>query len=90
MQMVEGIGDDMDLASLAGSVPELEDLLEQEDDAPIIRLINAILTEAVKNQCLGRSCRNPESGWWFASGWMDCCAEVEPKRGVALLLVSRI
>ena len=49
MQMVEGIGDDMDLASLAESVPETEDLLEQEDDAPIIRLINAILTEAVKS-----------------------------------------
>ena len=50
MQMVEGIGDDMDLASLADSVPETEDLLEQEDDAPIIRLINAILTEAVKSK----------------------------------------
>ena len=32
MQMVEGIGDDMDLASLADSVPETEDLLEQEDE----------------------------------------------------------
>ena len=50
MQMVEGLGDDMDLASLANSVPETEDLLEQEDDAPIIRLINAILTEAVKSE----------------------------------------
>ena len=48
MQMVEDLGDEMDLASLADSVPESEDLLEQEDDAPIIRLINALLTEAVK------------------------------------------
>jgi general secretion pathway protein E len=48
MQMVEGLGDDMDLASLAESVPETEDLLEQEDDAPIIRLINALLSEAIK------------------------------------------
>ena len=29
-------------------MPESDDLLEQEDDAPIIRLINALLTEAVK------------------------------------------
>ena len=29
MDMVEGLGDDMDLASLADSVPETEDLLEQ-------------------------------------------------------------
>ena len=48
MQMVEGLGDDMDLASLAERLPETEDLMEQEDDAPIIRLINAILSEAVK------------------------------------------
>ena len=48
MQMVEDLGDEMDLASLADSVPESDDLLEQEDDAPIIRLINALLTEAVK------------------------------------------
>ncbi len=48
MQMVEGLGDTMDLASLADMVPETEDLMEQEDDAPIIRLINALLTEAIR------------------------------------------
>ena len=46
-QMVEDLGDELDLASLADSVPETEDLLEQEDDAPIIRLINALLAEAL-------------------------------------------
>ena len=48
MQMVEGLGDDMDLASLAELLPETEELMEQEDDAPILRLINAVLSEAVK------------------------------------------
>ena len=47
-QMVEDMGDELDLASLADSVPETEDLLEQEDDAPIIRLINALLAEAIR------------------------------------------
>jgi len=47
-QMVEDMGDELDLASLAESVPETEDLLEQEDDAPIIRLINALLAEAIR------------------------------------------
>ena len=47
-QMVEDMGDEMDLASLADSVPETEDLLEQADDAPIIRLINALLAEAIR------------------------------------------
>ena len=48
MQMVEGLGDELDLESLAERLPETEDLMEQEGDAPIIRLINAILSEAVK------------------------------------------
>src|SRR3569623_1717691 len=40
--------DNMDLSRIAQALPEPEDLLESEDDAPIIRLINALLTEAVK------------------------------------------
>src|SRR5215475_9940951 len=46
--MVADLGDDFDLKTLADELPEPEDLLESEDDAPIIRLINALLTEAVK------------------------------------------
>ena len=41
-------GDGLDLKTLADELPEAQDLLESEDDAPIIRLINALLTEAVK------------------------------------------
>ncbi len=37
-----------DLSSVAEQLPEPEDLLEADDDAPIIRLINALLTEAVR------------------------------------------
>jgi general secretion pathway protein E len=38
----------LDLNQLADALPEPQDLLESEDEAPIIRLINALLTEAVK------------------------------------------
>ncbi|KAB7623047.1 type II secretion system protein GspE [Alkalilimnicola sp. S0819] len=48
MAAMEDIGADMDLSRIADSLPEPEDLLESEDDAPIIRLINALLTEAIK------------------------------------------
>ncbi|MEM9057150.1 MAG: type II secretion system ATPase GspE [Pseudomonadota bacterium] len=48
MQMVEGFDDDSNLLMVANQLPEPSDLLESEDDAPIIRLINAVLTEAVK------------------------------------------
>jgi general secretion pathway protein E len=47
MQM-EGFDETTDLAHLALELPETADLLESEDDAPVIRLINAVLTEAVK------------------------------------------
>ncbi|MFC4726615.1 type II secretion system ATPase GspE [Coralloluteibacterium thermophilus] len=45
--MAEDIGGG-DLADIAEHLPEPQDLLESDDDAPIVRLINATLTEAVK------------------------------------------
>ncbi|MCH8930884.1 MAG: Flp pilus assembly complex ATPase component TadA, partial [Proteobacteria bacterium] len=48
MQMVGEFDEDLDLSTVAEQLPEPSDLLESEDDAPIIRLINALLTEAIK------------------------------------------
>ena len=48
MEAAEGVEESTDLAHLAQDLPEQADLLESEDDAPIIRLINAVLTQAVK------------------------------------------
>jgi len=91
MQMVEGLGDDMDLASLANSVPETEDLLEQEDDAPIIRLINAILTEAVKTDTSDVHIETFEKQLVVRFRVDGVLREiVKPKRALAPLLVSRI
>ena len=47
-QMVQDIDDSINLASLAENIPQTEDLLEQEGDAPVIRLINALLAEAIR------------------------------------------
>ncbi|TVP60271.1 MAG: type II secretion system protein GspE [Halomonadaceae bacterium] len=91
MQMVEGIGDDMDLASLADSVPETEDLMEQADDAPIIRLINAILTEAVKTSASDIHIETYERRLVIRFRVDGVLREVvQPKRALAPLLVSRI
>lgn len=91
MQMVEGLGDDMDLASLADSVPETEDLLEQEDDAPIIRLINAILTEAVKTSASDIHIETFEKQLIVRFRVDGVLREiVQPKRALAPLLISRI
>ena len=49
-QLMEGLEDDdeEDLDSLAQALSETEDLLESEDDAPIIRFLNGLLMEAIK------------------------------------------
>ena len=73
-QMVEDMGDEMDLASLAESVPETEDLLEKEDDAPIIRLINALLAEAIREGASDIHIETFERELWSGSGWTASCA----------------
>ena len=91
MGMVEGLGDEMDLASLADSVPETEDLLEQEDDAPIIRLINALLTEAVKDNASDIHIETYEKRLIVRFRVDGVLREiVQPKRALAPLLISRI
>jgi len=47
MAMMEGVGEELDLAQLAETL-EPEDLMDADDDAPIIRLINALLSESIK------------------------------------------
>lgn len=48
-QLMDDIDDSgMDLERLAQEMPQTTDLLEADDDAPIIRLINALLTQAIR------------------------------------------
>jgi general secretion pathway protein E len=47
-QLIGDIGQDIDLNQLAQELPQITDLLDVEDDAPIIRLINALLTQALR------------------------------------------
>ncbi len=46
--MVDTLGDEIDLEMLSQEVPVATDLLETEDHAPIVRLINALLSQAVR------------------------------------------
>jgi general secretion pathway protein E len=48
LQIVDDLGDNADLKELADHLPQVADLLESEDDAPIVRLINAVLSQAVR------------------------------------------
>ena len=46
--VIDGLEEETDLIKVAQEIPEPSDILESDDQAPIIKLINAILTEAVK------------------------------------------
>ena len=90
-QMVADIGDHFDLASLADSVPETEDLLDAEDDAPIVRLINAVLAEAIRESASDVHIETFEKHLQVRFRIDGVMREmVQPKRALAPLLVSRI
>ncbi|QKT03023.1 type II secretion system ATPase GspE [Ectothiorhodospiraceae bacterium 2226] len=91
MQMMEGLGEDVDLFSVAQQLGEPEDLLETEDDAPIIRLINALLTEAVKENASDIHIEPFESRLLVRFRVDGVLREVlQPPRALAPLVISRI
>jgi general secretion pathway protein E len=47
-QVADEFDADLDLTKLLQDVPAIEDLLESSDDAPVIRMINALLTQALR------------------------------------------
>lgn len=47
-QFLDDMDGGLDLERLAEEMPQTTDLLEADDDAPIIRLINALLTQAIR------------------------------------------
>ncbi len=49
-QVADDIGQDLDIARLVQELPPVEDLLDSQHDAPIIRMINALLTQAVREE----------------------------------------
>lgn len=89
--LASDLGDDLDLDSLAEAIPETEDLLEQDDDAPIIKLINAILREAIKLDASDVHIETFETRLVVRFRVDGVLREVlEPKRALAPMLVSRV
>ena len=91
MQMIEDLGDDMDLGRIIDALPETGDLLEQEGDAPIIKLINSLLTEAIKVEASDIHVETYETRLLVRFRVDGVLQEVvSPRRALAPLLVSRI
>jgi len=86
-----GLEETTDLADLAQDLPEQADLLESTDDAPIIRLINAVLTQAVKENASDIHVEPFENRLVVRFRVDGVLREVlQSRRAVAPLVVSRI
>jgi len=72
-------------------LPETEDLLEQQDDAPIIRLINALLAQAIRENASDIHIETFEQALVVRFRVDGVMREVvRPRRELASLLISRI
>ncbi len=90
-EIASNIESEADLAALTESLPEITDLLETENDAPIVKLINALLTQAVRQQAsdihLEIFERRSLVRFRVDGALHDV---VEPKRNLHAALVSRV
>jgi len=90
MTMMEGVSDELDLDQLAETI-EPEDLLEAEDDAPIIKLINAVLTEAIKVNASDIHIEAFENRMRIRFRVDGVLREIlQPPKNIAPLVISRI
>src|SRR5690554_558849 len=90
-QLMEDIGNESNLFSLADELPQTEDLLESEDDAPIIKLINAMLSEAIKEGASDIHIETFEKDLVVRFRIDGVLREIiRPNRKLSSLLVSRI
>jgi len=91
VQVAEDMGSEIDLSRLADEIPETGDLMDAEDDAPVIRLINAILSQAVREQASDIHIETFEDKLTVRYRVDGVLNEVlSPKRMLAPLLVSRL
>lgn len=91
MQVMDNLDEEGGLDQIADELPEPADLLESEDDAPIIRLINAILTESVKEGASDIHIEPFENRLSVRFRIDGVLREVlEPPRAMAPLITSRL
>ncbi|AHG18859.1 general secretion pathway protein GspE [Chania multitudinisentens RB-25] len=90
-RMMADIGNEMDFYTLAEELPDSDDLLDADDDAPIIRLINAMLTEAIKDKASDIHIETYERHLQIRFRVDGVLREIlRPQRRLASLLISRI
>jgi general secretion pathway protein E len=90
--LMDGLGEeDADLDSLAQALRENQDLLESSDDAPVIKFINGLLVEAIKENASDIHIESFESRLQIRFRVDGVLREVmSPPKQLAPRLVSRI
>jgi len=89
--LADNMESDVDLARLLQELPEVEDLLDSDDGAPVIRMINAILTQALTDKASDVHIEPYETRSvvrFRIDGAMRNI--VEPHRGLHAAMVSRL
>lgn len=91
LDAAEGMEEDIDLSLLANQLPITEDLLENQDDAPIIRLLNALFTQAIKYKASDIHIETYENRVLVRNRIDGVLQEVlEIQRAIAPLVISRV
>lgn len=90
-EVAEGLGSEVNLSRLAEEIPDAADLVEAEDDAPVIQLINALISQAVREQASDIHIETYEDKLSVRFRIDGVLSEVlNSKRQLAPMLVSRI
>ncbi|MBI4696000.1 MAG: type II secretion system ATPase GspE [Gammaproteobacteria bacterium] len=90
-QTMADLGNEIDLDQLAQELNEPTDLLESADDAPIIRLLNALLAEAIRENASDIHIEPFEGRLAIRLRVDGVLREVmQPPAGIAPLVVSRV
>lgn len=90
-EVMAGLGSELDMYQLADALPNHEELMNEDSDAPIVRLINAILSQAIKERASDVHIEPFEqviAVRFRIDGVLH--KMLEPERRLASVLVSRI
>ena len=89
--LIEGIGEHVDLDGLMSEMPRIEDLLESDDEAPVIRLINGLFGQALRLRASDIHIETFEQSLVVRLRVDGHLREVlRPPRALSAMLVSRI
>jgi general secretion pathway protein E len=89
--LADDLAQDIDLSRLLQELPKVEDLLESQDDAPVVRLINALFTQALRHAASDIHIEPYETRSVVRLRIDGTLRDlIEPPRGLHAALISRI